>query len=84
MMKFDVSKSDKAFEIFHKSNERLFLFGNDWSSICIYKFHKKTQCYCGDQTSFNFKGYKKALCGKIGNNQSDWFTTKRILVLQMI
>ncbi|GAB1223301.1 hypothetical protein ENUP19_0141G0002 [Entamoeba nuttalli] len=79
MIKFDIEIPQNAFCLFNQSDDRLFEFGYGYSDILVYKENNKTYSYC-NQYSFSYEGVSNALCGKEWPN---YFTPKRIIVIQM-
>ncbi|BFU20639.1 TLD, putative [Entamoeba histolytica] len=77
MMKFDIKQPQCAFWLFNQSYDCLFSFG--YYDICVYKENNKTESHCYPR-SFEYKGISKALCG---NEYPEYFTPKRIIVIEM-
>ncbi|BFU21714.1 trichohyalin, putative [Entamoeba histolytica] len=78
MKKFDIKQPQCAFYLHSQSDDCLFKFGNGYD-IFVGKENIKTKSYC-QQQSFDYKGKRKALCGKKYPNS---FTPKRIMVIEM-
>ena len=70
---------DFAFVLFKEDIISLFSFGED---ILIMKSNYKTQCICY-QSCYEYEGNEKAMIQKIGNEEENQFTVKRIQVYQM-
>ncbi|BFU19989.1 trichohyalin, putative [Entamoeba histolytica] len=78
MKKFDIKHTQYAFILFNQSYDRLFAFGL-LGDIEVYKENNKTKSYC-KQSSFEYEGISNALCGK---QNPEYFTPKRIIVIEM-
>ncbi|BFU18094.1 trichohyalin, putative [Entamoeba histolytica] len=80
MKKFDIKEQEYAFWLDNQTDDGLFSFGcgliGNRCDIYVYKENDKTKSFC-KQNSFKYEGISKALCGK------EWFTTKRIIVIEM-
>ena len=76
-MKFEIKYLKKGgIYLYKKSSEYLMALGD----IYLNKENNKNESYCyQSEDHFNYHGIEKALCGKTG----DYFTPKRILVIQM-
>ncbi|BFU19875.1 predicted protein [Entamoeba histolytica] len=79
MKKFDIKEPEYAFYLFNQSHKCLFAFGCG-DDIVIGKENYKTISWCY-QYLFEYKGISKALCG---NEYPEYFTPKRIIVIEMI
>ena len=79
-MKFNIKKDrkDRAFKLFEKSDDRLFLIGN--GDIRIYKQNVLSSINQDIYSSFDYQGIENALIGKTGYG---CFSPKRFLVIQM-
>ena len=80
-MKFIIKDQSKAF-LFNNSDKEKFLFligrSNYGCDIAIYKQNNcKQQSYC-ENNNFNYENIKNALRGT-----NDYFTPKRLIVIQM-
>ena len=68
---------DGGYKLYEKSDYRLIQLGNIW----LKKENNKDESFCvQDEDWFDYHGIEKALCGK---EDYDYWTTKRILVIQM-
>ncbi|BFU26111.1 trichohyalin, putative [Entamoeba histolytica] len=78
MMKFDIKQPQNAFKLYNQSHDCLFKFGYG-CDILVHKENTKTisSCY---QCSFEYEGIINALCG---NEWPEYFTPKRIIVIEM-
>ena len=79
-MKFEIKNvKECGYGLFDKREDHLIQLGN----IVLMKENKKNESCCfHHENNFNYHGIKKALCGKIWNNR-EYFTPKRITVIQM-
>ncbi|BFU18748.1 trichohyalin, putative [Entamoeba histolytica] len=77
MMKFDIEIPEYAFYLYKQYDDRLFDFGIDDIAVCKENDKTKSLCY---QCSFEYEGISNALCGK---DYTEYFTPKRIIVIEM-
>ena len=79
-MKFDIKNLKYGgYLLYEKSSVNLITFGD----IVLWKENKKNSSFCyQNEDWFDYHGIEKALCGKIGW-KGEFFTPKRILVIQM-
>ncbi|EMS12192.1 hypothetical protein KM1_058620 [Entamoeba histolytica HM-3:IMSS] len=77
MMKFNIKESKHAFKIYNQLDNCLFSFG--LGDIDVYKENNKIKSYC-HQDSFEYNGISNVLCGK---DYTEYFTPKRIIVIEM-
>ena len=80
-MKFEIKNIYGGYYLREKSHERLIRLGD----IVLQKENWKNESYCDYQSEyvFDFHGIEKALCGKTFKPDFEYFTPKRILVIQM-
>ena len=82
-MKFEIIDLKKGgYYLFEKSNNGLIGLGD----IGLRKENKKNRSHCyQSENKFNYHGIRKALCKKtIYFGGGEYFTPKRILVIQMV
>ena len=84
MIKCEIKDISFGYQLFDNNNTILMKLGD----IIIYKDNNKSSSYCNQTSNYNYHGISNTLCGKINilnnyNQQRDFFTPLRIIVIQM-
>ena len=85
MMKFEIKNTDGGYNVKPKSDNILIQLGyGNSGAIHIKKENSKSQSYCFQRNRFfNYHGTENPLVGGYGIESSQYFTPKRITIIQM-